>query len=85
VPTLPGVEWLLPLVSRPRLLRSGDALARRLGRAGLPSGPDVEEPWRGYVSLGDAGSRRAFLATIRTLVDPGPPDGQHEPGQPDGC
>jgi hypothetical protein len=84
VPTLPGVEWLLPLVSRPRL-RSGDALARRLGRAGLPSGPDVEEPWRGYVSLGDAGSRRAFLATIRTLVDPGPPDGQHEPGQPDGC
>ena len=71
VPTLPGVEWLLPLVSRPWLLRNGEALARRLGRAGLPSGPDVEELWRGYVSLGDAGSRRAFLATIRTVVDPG--------------
>jgi pimeloyl-ACP methyl ester carboxylesterase len=36
-----------------------------------PQGPTLEEPWRGYVSLGDAGSRRAFLATIRTLVDPG--------------
>jgi pimeloyl-ACP methyl ester carboxylesterase len=71
VPTLPGAEWLLPLVSRPWLLRSGEALARRLGRAGLPAGPDVEELWRGYVSLGDAGSRRAFLATIRTVVDPG--------------
>ena len=71
VPTLPGVEWLLPLVSRPWLLRSGEALARRLGRAGLPLAPDVEELWRGYVSLGDAGSRRAFLATIRTVVDPG--------------
>jgi pimeloyl-ACP methyl ester carboxylesterase len=71
VPTLPGVEWLLPLVSQPWLLRSGEALARWLGRAGLPPGPDIEELWRGYVSLGDAGSRRAFLATIRTVVDPG--------------
>src|SRR6266536_276299 len=26
---------------------------------------------RGYVSLGDAETRRAFLATIRTVVDPG--------------
>ncbi|HZD72145.1 MAG TPA: alpha/beta fold hydrolase [Actinomycetes bacterium] len=70
-PTLPGVEWLLPLVSRPWLLRTGEQLARRLGRVGVRSGPDIEELWRGYISLGDAGSRRAFLATIRTVVDPG--------------
>lgn len=70
-PTLPGAEWVLPLVSAPWLRRSGELLARQLSRVGLRSGPDVEELWRGYVSLGDAEARRAFLATIRTVVDPG--------------
>ncbi len=70
-PTLPGAEWVLPLISQPWLLRGGELLARRLGWVGLRAGPDLEELWRGYVSLGDAAARRAFLATIRTVVDPG--------------
>jgi pimeloyl-ACP methyl ester carboxylesterase len=70
-PTLPGAEWVLPLISAPWLVRGGERLAGKLGRLGLRSGPDLEELWRGYVSLGDAGVRRAFLATIRTVVDPG--------------
>jgi pimeloyl-ACP methyl ester carboxylesterase len=70
-PTLPGAEWVLPLISQPWLLRGGELLASRLGRVGLRSGPDLEELWRGYVTLGDAETRRAFLATIRTVVDPG--------------
>jgi pimeloyl-ACP methyl ester carboxylesterase len=69
-PTLPGAGWVLPLVSNSLLLRGGELLARQLSRAGLRSGPDLEELWRGYVSLGDADKRRAFLATIRTVVDP---------------
>ena len=70
-PTLPGAEWVLPLISAPWLLRRGEMLAGTLGRLGLRSGPDLQELWRGYVSLGDAEVRRAFLATIRTVVDPG--------------
>jgi pimeloyl-ACP methyl ester carboxylesterase len=70
-PTLPGAEWVLPLISAPWLLRRGDLLVGALGRLGLRSGPDLQELWRGYVSLGDAEVRRAFLATIRTVVDPG--------------
>jgi pimeloyl-ACP methyl ester carboxylesterase len=70
-PTLPGAGWVLPLISQPWLLRGGELLANRLSRAGLRSGPDLEELWRGYVTLGDAETRRAFLATIRTVVDPG--------------
>jgi len=70
-PTLPGAEWVLPLISAPWLLRGGERLAEQLSRFGLRSGPDLEELWRGYVSLGDAEVRRAFLATIRTVVDPG--------------
>jgi pimeloyl-ACP methyl ester carboxylesterase len=70
-PTLPGAEWVLPLISQRWMLRGGELLARRLGLLGLRSGPDLEELWRGYVSLGNAETRRAFLATIRTVVDPG--------------
>jgi pimeloyl-ACP methyl ester carboxylesterase len=70
-PTLPGAEWVLPLISTPWLLRRGELLVGTLGRLGLRSGPDLQELWRGYVSLGDAEVRRAFLATIRTVVDPG--------------
>lgn len=70
-PTLPGAEWVLPLISAPWLLRRGERLAGTLGRLGLRSGPDLQELWRGYVTLGDAEVRRAFLATIRTVVDPG--------------
>jgi pimeloyl-ACP methyl ester carboxylesterase len=71
LPALPGVEWLLPLVASSWLHRGGEALASQLGRFGMRSGPDLEELWRCYVSLGDVGARRAFLATIRTVVDPG--------------
>jgi pimeloyl-ACP methyl ester carboxylesterase len=70
-PTLPGAEWVLPLISQPWLLRGGELLAGQLRRVGVRSGPDLQELWRGYVSLGDAEARRAFLATIRTVVDPG--------------
>jgi pimeloyl-ACP methyl ester carboxylesterase len=69
-PTLHGAEWVLPLVSAAWLHRGGQLLARRLGRFGLRSGANIEELWRGYVSLGDAAVRRAFLATIRTVADP---------------
>src|SRR6266536_2524383 len=70
-PTLPGAEWVLPLISQSWLLRGGELLVGQLRHVGLRSGPDLEELWRGYVSLGDAETRRAFLATIRTVVDPG--------------
>src|SRR5450756_1286242 len=71
VPTLPGAEWMLPVVSSPWVLRGGGALGRQLHRLGMRSAPDLEELWRGYSRLGDVGPRRAFLATLRTVVDPG--------------
>jgi pimeloyl-ACP methyl ester carboxylesterase len=38
---------------------------------GLRSGSDLDEVWRGFVSLGDPDTRRAFLATTRAVLDPG--------------
>lgn len=71
VPTMPGVELVLPVVSAPWVRRGGGALGRQLQRIGMRSGPDLEELWRGYLRLGNVEARRAFLATLRTVVDTG--------------
>jgi pimeloyl-ACP methyl ester carboxylesterase len=66
-PTLPGSEWLLPLVSSRWLRERGEALGRQLRRLGIKSSPDIVEEWRGFSTLGDVEARRAF----RTVVGPG--------------
>lgn len=70
-PTLPGSEWVLPLISSRWLRKRGEAVGRQLRRVGLRWSPDIVEAWRGFSTLGDGESRRAFLATIRTVVGPG--------------
>ncbi len=69
--TLPGAEWVLPVIAsgwvRDRLSSTG----RVLGGLGLRPGSDLSEVWRGFTSLGDADTRRAFLATTRAVIDPG--------------
>jgi pimeloyl-ACP methyl ester carboxylesterase len=70
--TLPGAERVLPAISAPWLLRNGERLVGQLGpRMGVRPGTDLQRLWRGYVSLGEMAARHAFLATIRTVVDPG--------------
>lgn len=66
---LPGTEWLLPLVCTPRLCHAGETLGRVLGRLGLRAGPDAAEMWRAYTSLAEPAARRAFLRTLRGVVD----------------
>ncbi|QIM22927.1 alpha/beta fold hydrolase [Phycicoccus sp. HDW14] len=69
--TLPGAEWVLPVLAsgwvRDRLASAG----RLLGAVGLRPGSDAREVWTGFSSLGDADTRRAFLATTRAVIDPG--------------
>jgi pimeloyl-ACP methyl ester carboxylesterase len=69
--TLPGAEYVLPLVCAAGLRDAGDAVARVLGGLGVRAGADLEEMWRGYASLADAEAREAFVHTLRTIVDPG--------------
>ena len=74
-PTLPGAEWVLPVLAsrwaRGRVEAVGRGLGRGLARLGVRPTADVSEAWRGFVSLGDAASRRAFLASARAVIDPG--------------
>jgi pimeloyl-ACP methyl ester carboxylesterase len=74
-PTLPGAEWVLPLLAshwaRGRVEAVGRGLGRMLTWVGVRPNTDVTEAWRGFVSLSDADSRRAFLASARAVIDPG--------------
>ena len=49
----------------------GSALARGLGAVGLRPSADVAEVARGYASLAEPDRRRAFLATLRSVVGTG--------------
>jgi pimeloyl-ACP methyl ester carboxylesterase len=69
--TLPGSEWVLPLIASRWVRGKAEAVGRTLGRIGGHANWDVSEAWRGFTSLGDADSRRAFLATVRSVIDPG--------------
>src|SRR2546423_4583711 len=69
--TLPGSELVLPLISNNRVRDAGTAVSGFLGRLGLRAGPDIAEFARGYGTLADGDSRRAFLHTLRAVIDPG--------------
>ena len=70
-PTLPGAGWVLPVVASGFARRQGNALARGLRMVGVKGSTDVAEAWHGFEQLADSESRRAFLATIRSVVGPG--------------
>jgi pimeloyl-ACP methyl ester carboxylesterase len=69
--TLPGAEWVLPLLASRWVRRRGESLGRVVGRLGWRPSADVTEAWSGFASLADADVRRAFLATTRSVIDPG--------------
>jgi pimeloyl-ACP methyl ester carboxylesterase len=70
---LPLSELVLPLLASTPVIRVGSAIAGALGRMGFKAGPDLEEIGRGFASLGDWETRRAFMHTVRGVIDP---DGQ---------
>ena len=68
---LPGSEFVLPLLAAPGLITRLDTVGAFLSRLGLRAGADLDEMWRGFSSLSDAGARAAFIHTLRTILDPG--------------
>ncbi len=68
---LPGAELVLPMIASAWVQERGKSLGRTLAKVGWRASSDVAEAWQGFVSLADAESRRAFLATTRSVIDPG--------------
>jgi pimeloyl-ACP methyl ester carboxylesterase len=68
--TLPGAEWVLPVLTRgaPRAVLG--AASQVLSAAGLRTRADARGTALGLASLADARARRAFLHTARSIIDP---------------
>ena len=69
--SLPGADYVLPALTSRRLVGLGRELGGLFGRVGLKPGGDVAVLARGFASLDNAGSRQAFLHTVRAVIEPG--------------
>jgi pimeloyl-ACP methyl ester carboxylesterase len=69
--TLPGSEFVMPLLLHPKLIEAGEAVGRLVGFFKLQVGTDLAEVAHGFGSLGDAEARSAFISTMRAVLDPG--------------
>ena len=68
--TLPGSEYLMPVIF-PSFARDwGDSLLRAITNRGIRMGR-ITEMWSAYASLAEAENRQAFVRTIRSVIDPG--------------
>jgi pimeloyl-ACP methyl ester carboxylesterase len=69
--TLPGADWVLALAASGWVRNRAEAVGGTLRRLGVRPSADLTEGWLGFSSLGEAETRRAFLATARSVIDPG--------------
>jgi pimeloyl-ACP methyl ester carboxylesterase len=67
--TLPGAEWVLPVIAHRRVLDALRAVGRASARLPLPARPAFREVLRGYASLVDTQARAAFVHTARSVID----------------
>src|SRR6478609_3601053 len=68
--TLPGSEFVLPLVASRWVHVVGDTALNVWSKLGLPAiSPSSDEAWRTLPTLTDPDARRAFLATSRSVID----------------
>jgi pimeloyl-ACP methyl ester carboxylesterase len=68
--SLPGSEAVLRIACAAPVREAIKSVAGVAARVGLRPAPVVAELWRSYASLGDDEARRAFLSTLRAVVDP---------------
>jgi pimeloyl-ACP methyl ester carboxylesterase len=65
---LPGAEVVLPWLCVAGRNTVGK-LIHGLGKVGLRASADLEESWRSFVSLEEPDARRAFVHTVRGVMD----------------
>ncbi len=69
--TLPGAEWVIPVIADRRLVDLATAVGRRLAWAGRHFPASAREAALAYASLADPIHRRAFVHTARSVIDSG--------------
>jgi pimeloyl-ACP methyl ester carboxylesterase len=67
--TLPGSDWVLPLIGSDWARYCGDTALGLMQRIGLPwVSASTTAAWTGMATFSDAVKRRAFLATTRSMI-----------------
>ena len=66
---LPGAEFALPVMFSPTLHDGALKVRGLLAKIGLQPNADVEGVSEGFASLTQADARRAFLNTVRSVID----------------
>src|SRR4051794_27857233 len=67
--SLPGSELVLPIVLTARVHGVASAVGRFVGRTGLRGSLLLDKIWATYARLTDARAQRAFVHTIRSVID----------------
>jgi pimeloyl-ACP methyl ester carboxylesterase len=67
---LPGADYVLPALTSAGLLGVGRRAGGLLRRLRLAPGGDLAVLAQGFASLDNAGSRQAFLHTVRSVIEP---------------
>lgn len=67
--TLPGAEYLMPIAFPKPIVDRATEVGRRLGRRNIRSAR-LGEMWRAYSSLAGATNRKAFVRTMRGVIEP---------------
>jgi len=65
---LPGAKLVLPWLAA-GVARGIGTTVKAMGKLGLRESADLGETWRSFVSLGEPEARRAFLHTVRGIID----------------
>ncbi len=68
--TLPGAEYVMPLLFPPFARGAGDAVSGFVSRHGWRA-PNISEMWDAFASLTDVDNRQAFVRTLRAVIDVG--------------
>jgi pimeloyl-ACP methyl ester carboxylesterase len=67
--TVPGSEYVLPFVLRRELHDVLGVAGRAIGRFGVRADPFLTEVWQAWARLTDVRAQRAFIHTIRAVID----------------
>ena len=67
--TLPGAEYLMPVAFPKPIVERATDVGRQLGRRNIRSAK-LAEMWRAYSSLAGATNRKAFVRTMRGVIEP---------------
>ena len=67
---LPGADYVLPALTSTGLMTVGRVAGGLLKRVRLAPSEDMQVLAQGFASLDNAGSRQAFLHTVRAVIEP---------------